>query len=308
MFYPFEEFHEVDEILDDLDHTFKIGINGFGSLGRAIFCSSLDWPHVCVTAINDPFVDAKQAADILRGDDYRDSMGRFEIEAVSSKELIVRDVDTSRAITFCSEQDPADIGWKSPKLGVLHVIECSGKFVTFEEASRHLHTGRTFDQELEFEKEHGISIWEEGGAMKVLIASTSSGVPTFNPGVNERDCRFQDYVLGCDTPKHLETEGDQDWDLGKYSRQVLKLLNVVLARDGSLGSYIYSIESGRGGYCPGEKGPFLVHMERILASNIKGSIPRDSSDDDMIEIANSPSLYSTGPCGCCQGSRSWRRE
>lgn len=82
----------------------------------------------------------------------------------------------------------------------------------------------------------------------------------------------------------------------------------MLARDGSLGSYLQSIESGRGGYCPGEKGPFLVHMERILASNMEGSIPRDSSDDDMIEIANGPSLYDTGPCGCCQGSRSWRRE
>ncbi|KAH9221811.1 glyceraldehyde 3-phosphate dehydrogenase [Leptodontidium sp. 2 PMI_412] len=262
MFCPLDEFREVDEILDDLDHTFRIGINGFGSLGRAIFCSSLNWPHVCVATINDPFVDAKQAADILRGDDYRDSMGRFEIEAVSPKELIVRDADTSRTITFYSEQYPADIGWKSPKLGVLHVIECSGKSVTFEEASRHLHTSRTYAQELEFEKEYRISIWDEGGAMKVLIASTSSGVPTFNPGVNERDY-------------------------------------VVLARDGSLGNYIHSIKSGRGGYYPGEKGPFLVHMKRILASNIKGSIPRDSGDDNMIEIANSPSLYDTGPCGCC---------
>ena len=39
----------------------QIGINGFGSLGRAVFCLSLDWPHICVAAINDPFVDAKQA-------------------------------------------------------------------------------------------------------------------------------------------------------------------------------------------------------------------------------------------------------
>ncbi|MAD87465.1 MAG: hypothetical protein CL912_31290 [Deltaproteobacteria bacterium] len=88
-----------------------------------------------------------------------------------------------------------NISWKSPKLGVLHVVECSGRFVTFEEASRHLHVGRTFAQELEFEEEHGTSIWDEGGAMKVLIASASSRVPNFDPGVNERDCRFQDYVL-----------------------------------------------------------------------------------------------------------------
>ena len=67
-----------------------------------------------------------------------------------------------------------NISWKSPKLGVLHVVECSGRFVTFEEASRHLHVGRTFAQELEFEEEHGTSIWDEGGAMKVLIASASS--------------------------------------------------------------------------------------------------------------------------------------
>ena len=113
-----------------------------------------------------------------------------------------------------------NISWKSPELGVLHVIECSGKFVTFEEASRHLHVGRTFAQELEFEAEHGISIWDEGGAMKVLIASTSTGVPTFNPGVNERDCRFQDHVLGC-----VNTESCPDWDLKHHSRQVLKLLS-----------------------------------------------------------------------------------
>lgn len=147
------------------------------------------------------------------------------MEAVSSEKLVVRNANASRTITFISSQDPANIGWKSPQLGVLHVIECSGKFVTFEEASLHLHTGRTYDQKLEFKKEDGVEIWDEGGAMKVLVASASSGVPIFDPGVHERDCRFQVYVLGCAPPKDLEKESYQNWDLGEYSRQVLKLLS-----------------------------------------------------------------------------------
>lgn len=165
--------------------------------------------------------------EILRGDEYRDRLDGFEIDAVSKAELIVRSVNEStfRKTNFRSEQDPTNIGWKTPELGVLHVIECSGKFSTFEEVSRHLHIGRTFIQELEFKKMHGVEIWDEGGAMKVLVASLSSGVPTFDPGVNERDCRFQDYILGCAPPKHLEKESDMKWDLETYSLQVLKLLS-----------------------------------------------------------------------------------
>ncbi|KAK0112644.1 hypothetical protein ONS95_014383 [Cadophora gregata] len=306
VFFPFDEFREVDVILDDLDHTFRIGINGFGSLGRAIFCTSLHWPHAVVAAINDPFVDAKQAADILREEPYRDSTHSFELEAVSSNELIVRSADTSRTITFFSEQDPSHISWKSPGSATLHVIECSGKFSSFEEVSRHLHIGRSYDQQLEFKKQHGISVWDEGGAMKVLVASNCSNIPSFIPGVNERDCRFQDYIVACVSPNQSENEVDQDWDLEKHSVQVLKLLNVVLARDGALSSWLASEESGRGPSY-GAKGPFLEHMQYILAYNIPGPEPRDSSDDGLIEIANSPYLFDVGPCECCHGG-TWLRS
>lgn len=81
---------------------------------------------------------------------------------------------------------------------------------------------------------------------------------------------------------------------------------MVLARDGCLGSNLASLESGRAPSY-GEKGPFLEHMEYILASNIEGSGRRGSSDEDLIDIANGPSLLDVGPCGCCQGQRSWRR-
>lgn len=218
-----DHFREVDDVLEGINHTFKIGINGFGSLGRAIFCSTLVWPYVRVTAINDPSVNAEQAADILRKDGYRDYMRGFKIDAISSEELLVRDSskNISRTVIFCSEQDPTKISWKSPRFGILYVIECSESFQTIEDVSRHLHTGRTYSQELNFKKEHGVEIWDEGGAMKVLVASTSTSldIPTFEPG-DERDCRFQDYVLSCAPPKN-----DQNWDLGEYSRQVLKLLS-----------------------------------------------------------------------------------
>lgn len=82
---------------------------------------------------------------------------------------------------------------------------------------------------------------------------------------------------------------------------------MVLARDGSLANYLVSLESGRGPFY-GEKGPFLEHMEYILAFNIEGSELRDISDDDLIEIVNGPSFIDDpGPCGCCQGQRLWRR-
>jgi len=164
--------------------------------------------------------------ELLRDDIYRDSTAGFDIDAVSSGELIVRNANenTSMTISFISEIEPENISWKSP--GVLHVIECSGVFNTFTEASRHLHIGRTHNQELELRRKHGIRIWDEGGAMKVLIASpSSSSVSTFDPGVNERDCKFQDHVVGCAPPKHSEKESDLHWDLENDSRQVLKLLS-----------------------------------------------------------------------------------
>lgn len=82
---------------------------------------------------------------------------------------------------------------------------------------------------------------------------------------------------------------------------------MVLARDSSVTNWLVIEESGRGPSY-GEKGPFLEHLESILASNMKGSEPRSPYDDGIIEGANrSDFLGFDGPCGCCQGQRSWRR-
>jgi len=132
----------------------KVGINGFGRIGRIVYRNALLLGDIDVVAINDPFIDLEYMVYMFKYDSVH---GRFKgtIEAKDGK-LIV----DGKAITIYGERDPANIPWGS--VGADYVIESTGVFTTTEKASAHL----------------------KGGAKKVIITAPSSDAPMFVCGVN----------------------------------------------------------------------------------------------------------------------------
>ena len=135
----------------------KIGINGFGRIGKLAFQAALSKENVEVVAINDPFLAADYMAYMTKYDTVH---GRFN-GTVEEKEgnLIVN----GRKVKVYNEMDPKNIPWG--ELGVEYVLECSGAFTTMEKAQAHL----------------------EGGAKKVVISAPSKDAPMFVMGVNHKE-------------------------------------------------------------------------------------------------------------------------
>lgn len=134
----------------------KIGINGFGRIGRLAFRAALDNPAVEVKGINDPFIDLDYMVYMLTYDSVH---GKYQGEVSINKEtneLVVN----GQNIKIFAEKDPANINWAS--CGAEYVCECTGVFTTIDKASAHL----------------------KGGAKKVAISAPSADAPMFVMGVN----------------------------------------------------------------------------------------------------------------------------
>ncbi|MCL2351316.1 MAG: type I glyceraldehyde-3-phosphate dehydrogenase [Firmicutes bacterium] len=135
----------------------KVGINGFGRIGRLVFRSSLSKPDVSVVAINDPFIDLDYMVYMLRYDSVH---GRF------SGEISVRDgklVVNGKAISVYNSLKPEEIPWGDA--GADYVVESAGKFTTVGDASAHI----------------------KGGAKKVIISAPSKDARMFVMGVNHKE-------------------------------------------------------------------------------------------------------------------------
>jgi glyceraldehyde 3-phosphate dehydrogenase len=132
----------------------KVGINGFGRIGRIVLRNALLDERVQVIAVNDPFIDLEYMVYMFKYDSVH---GRFK-GTVETKEgaLFVND----HKITVFNEKNPADIKWGS--VGAEYVVESSGVFTTIDKASAHLN----------------------GGAKKVIISAPSADAPMFVCGVN----------------------------------------------------------------------------------------------------------------------------
>ena len=132
----------------------KVGINGFGRIGKLVFQAALEKGEVDIVAINDPFISADYMAYMVKFDTVH---GRFngEVKAEDNK-LIVN----GKTINVYNEMDPHNIPWGSE--GVEYVLECSGVFTTMEKAQAHLNAG----------------------AKKVVISAPSKDAPMFVMGVN----------------------------------------------------------------------------------------------------------------------------
>jgi Glyceraldehyde-3-phosphate dehydrogenase/erythrose-4-phosphate dehydrogenase len=110
----------------------KIGINGFGRIGRLVFRAALNHPEVEVAAVND-LMDAETMAHLLKYD---------SVHGTLPNEIDTEDGDISvdgRKITITSVKDPEQIDWKGQ--GVAIVAECTGLFRDAESAGKHLTAG-----------------------------------------------------------------------------------------------------------------------------------------------------------------------
>jgi glyceraldehyde 3-phosphate dehydrogenase len=134
--------------------TVKVGINGFGRIGRIVLRNAIAHGRVEVLAINDPFIDLNYMVYMFKFDSTH---GRFKgtVEAKDGK-LVVN----GHPIIVYQQRDPATIEWKAA--GAEYVIESSGVFTTIEKASAHL----------------------VGGAKKVIISAPSADAPMYVVGVN----------------------------------------------------------------------------------------------------------------------------
>ncbi len=133
----------------------KIGINGFGRIGRLVARLAAKDKNIELVAINDPFMTADYSAHLIK---YDSTHGEFD-EKVQSKDgyLIIG----SKKIAFYSEKEPQLIPWGKHDVDI--VIEGSGKFTNYEGASLHL----------------------KGGAKRVIVTAPGKEMPTIVMGVNE---------------------------------------------------------------------------------------------------------------------------
>lgn len=137
--------------------TIKIGINGFGRIGRLVARIAVQTRDIELVAINDPFMDAEYASYLFQ---YDTTHGEWDGEVSHQDCSLVVD---RQKIAFYSEKEPKNIPWG--KLNVDVVVECSGKFTTRELAEQHL----------------------ASGAKRVVISAPakSADIPTIVVGVNE---------------------------------------------------------------------------------------------------------------------------
>lgn len=142
----------------------KIGINGFGRIGRLAFRAAINKKNIKVVAIND-LLEINHLAYLLKYDSVH---GRFNgTIAVKDKQLIVN----GNPIRVTGEKNPEDIQWE--KVEVDYVIEATGLFTDREKAALHL----------------------KGGAKKVVISAPSKDAPMFVMGVNHTKLSKEDCVF-----------------------------------------------------------------------------------------------------------------
>jgi glyceraldehyde 3-phosphate dehydrogenase len=133
----------------------KVGINGFGRIGRLVLREGIKRPNLEFVATND-VTDAKTLAHLLKYDSVH---GTFDAEVKAEGNKIIVN---GKTLEVLSEKDPASLPWK--KLGVDIVVESTGKFTDMEGASKHI----------------------AAGAKKVLISAPGKKVDaTIVLGVNE---------------------------------------------------------------------------------------------------------------------------
>ena len=142
----------------------KIGINGFGRIGRLALRSIINRGNIEVVAIND-LIDIHQLAYLLKFDSVH---GRFKGTITVKNDVLIVN---NKSIRITSEAKPENIQWDA--LDVDFVIESTGYFTTKNQAALHV----------------------KGGAKKVVISAPSKDVPNFVMGVNNTKLSKNDLIF-----------------------------------------------------------------------------------------------------------------
>lgn len=142
----------------------KIGINGFGRIGRLIMREAFLRNDVEIVAIND-LMDIEQLVYLLKYDSVH---GTFKKDITIDGNTMIID---GKRIRVTSEKEPSSLRWD--EVGAEIIAECSGVFKTMEKASAHL----------------------KAGAKKVVVSSPSEDIPMFVLGVNEEKITANDLVI-----------------------------------------------------------------------------------------------------------------
>jgi len=142
----------------------KIGINGFGRIGRLVLSSAMKQNDVTVVGVND-LLDIDHLAYLLKYDSVHGTYdGTIEVKG---NNLIV----DGHSVCISAERDPSAIGWGDLKTDV--VAECTGIFTSLEKAQAHL----------------------DGGAKKVVISAPSPDAPMFVMGVNHSEASVLNTIV-----------------------------------------------------------------------------------------------------------------
>jgi glyceraldehyde 3-phosphate dehydrogenase len=144
--------------------TLKVGINGFGRIGRLVLRSIVKRDGIEVVAIND-LLDVEHLAYLLKYDSVH---GRFDGTVdVKDGHLVV----DGKTVRITAERDPKNVKWDAVDVDI--VAECTGIFTTLETAQYHI----------------------DGGAKKVVISAPSKDAPMFVMGVNHKDVKASDKIV-----------------------------------------------------------------------------------------------------------------
>ena len=142
----------------------KVGINGFGRIGRMVFRAASEREDVEIVAIND-LLELDHLVYLLKYDSVH---GNFKgtVEVVDNQ-LVVN----GKQVRITAERDPRNLKWDA--VGATVVAECTGIFTTLEMAQQHI----------------------DGGAKKVVISAPSADAPMFVMGVNHHEAKPTDTIV-----------------------------------------------------------------------------------------------------------------
>lgn len=135
----------------------KIGINGFGRIGRLVARVALQSEDVELVAVNDPFITTDYMTYMFKYDTVHGQWKHSDIKVKDTKTLLLGE----KPVTVFGIRNPDEIPWA--EAGAEYVVESTGVFTDKEKAAAHL----------------------KGGAKKVVISAPSKDAPMFVCGVNE---------------------------------------------------------------------------------------------------------------------------
>ncbi|XP_044485772.1 glyceraldehyde-3-phosphate dehydrogenase GAPC2, cytosolic-like [Mangifera indica] len=155
----------------------KIGINGFGRIGRLVARVALQRDDVELVAVNDPFITTDYMTYMFKYDSVHGQWKHHEVKVKDDKTLLFGE----KPVTVFGIRNPEEIPWH--ETGAEYIVESTGVFTDKEKAAAHL----------------------KGGAKKVIISAPSKDAPMFVVGVNEHEYKPELDIVsnGCCTTNCL---------------------------------------------------------------------------------------------------------